>query len=315
MAINRVQFQKGLSLAAFRERYGTEEQCTLALFRSRWPQGFECPECGSPRFHRLQCRRLFQCAACRHQASVIAGTIFASTKLPLTTWFLAMHLLTQCKHGISSLELARQLGVRQKTAWSIKHKLMQVMLERERTRVLSGRVETDDAYMGGQSHGKHGRGAGRKRAFLAAVQTGEDLKPHTLSLQALKRVTGHAILEWGKAHLHSKANVVTDGWKAYRILDANGWNHEAKDAVSKGWRRAKHPAFHWVNTILGNLKGNLLGVCRAIQLKHLPRYLAEFQYRFNRRYDLSTILPRLLRVSSLTPPMPYRLLIVAEDRG
>lgn len=315
MAINRVQFQKGLSLAAFRERYGTEDQCLLALFHSRWPQGFECPECGSGRVHRLKCRRLFQCAECRHQASVIAGTIFASTKLPLTTWFLAMHLLTQSKHSISSLELARQLGVRQKTAWSMKHKLMQVMLERERTRVLSGRVETDDAYMGGQSHGKRGRGAGRKRPFLAAVQTEDGLKPHVLSLLALKRVTGQAILRWGKAHLHPKAHVITDGWKAYRTLDANGWKHEEKEAISKGWRRAKHPAFRWVNTILGNLKGNLLGVCRAIQLKHLPRYLAEFQYRFNRRYDLTTILPRLLRASALTPPMPYRLLIGAEVGG
>lgn len=315
MAINRVQFQKGLSLATFRERYGSEEQCLLALFHSRWPQGFECPECGSHRFHRLKCRRLFQCAECRHQASVIAGSIFASTKLPLTTWFLAMHLLTQSKHGISSLELARQLGVRQKTAWSIKHKLMQVMLERERTRVLSGRVETDDAYMGGQSHGKRGRGAGRKRPFLAALQTGNGLKPHVLSLLALKRVTGQAILDWGKAHLHPTAHIVTDGWKAYRTLDANGWKHEEKEAVSKGWRRAKHPAFRWVNTILGNLKGNILGVCRAIRLKHLPRYLAEFQYRFNRRYDLTTILPRLLRASALTPPMPYRLLIAAEVGG
>ena len=315
MAINRVQFQKGLSLAKFRERYGTEAQCIQALFQSRWPSGFECPECGSQRFHRLHCRPLFQCADCRHQASVIAGTLFASTKLPLTVWFLAMHLLTQTKHGLSSLELARQLGVRQKTAWSMKHKLMQVMLEREQTRVLSGRVEADDAYMGGQSHGKRGRGAGRKRPFLAAVQTGEGLKPHFLSLLALKRVTGQAILQWGTTHLHAKAHIVTDGWKSFRALEANGWDHEAKEAKSKGWRRAKHQAFRWVNTILGNLKGNILGVCRAIQPKHLPRYLAEFQYRFNRRYDLTTILPRLLKASALTPPMPYRLLIGAEVGG
>jgi transposase-like protein len=315
MAINRVQFQKGFSLPMFRERYGTEEQCLQALFRSRWPHGFECPGCGSRHFHQLQCRPLFQCAECRHQTSVIAGTIFASTKLPLTIWFLAMHLLTQSKHSVSSLELARQLGVRQKTAWSLKHKLMQVMLEREQTRILSGRVETDDAYMGGQTHGKRGRGAGRKRPFLAAVQTEDGLKPHLLSLLALNRVSGQSILKWGKAHLHAKAHVVTDGWKAYRTLDDNGWKHEAKVAVSTGWRRAKHPAFRWVNTILGNLKGNILGVCRAIQLKHLPRYLAEFQYRFNRRYDLSTILPRLLRASALTPPMPYRLLITAEVGG
>lgn len=315
MAINRVQFQKGLSLAEFQKRFGTEEQCLQSLLQSRWPQGFTCPECGSLRAYRLNCRPLFQCADCHHQTSVTAGTIFASTKLPLTIWFLAMHLLTQAKHSISSLELVRQLGVRQKTAWLIKHKLMQVMMEREQTRVLSGRVEADDAYMGGQSHGKHGRGAGRKRPFIAAVQTQVQRKPHFLSFAALKRVSGQAILKWGQTHLHSEAQIVTDGWQAFRILKANGWTHDAKEPKSKAWRRAKHPAFRWVNTILGNFKGNILGVCRAIQLKHLPRYLAEFQYRFNRRYDLRSILPRLLKASALTPPMPYRLLIVAEVGG
>ena len=312
MARNKVQFQKGLSMSQFRERYGEEEQCLQALFQSRWPQGFQCPECGSERHHALRCRRLYQCADCRHQASLTAGTIFASTKLPLTTWFLAMYLLSQSKHGISSLELARQLGVSQKTSWSIKHKLMQVMYERERARELSGRVEVDDAFMGGESHGKRGRGAIRKRPFLAAVQTGEGRKPHFISLQALTCVSGNAIIKWGKSHLHSEAAVVTDGWKAYRKLDENGWRHEAKKAISTGWRRSKHPAFRWVNTILSNFKGNILGVCRAIQLKHLTRYLAEFQYRFNRRYDLQSILSRLVTASALTPPMPYRLLKLAE---
>jgi DNA-directed RNA polymerase subunit RPC12/RpoP/transposase-like protein len=316
MAKNRVQFQKGLSWVQFRERYGTVEQCADALARSRWPRGFECPECGSRRFHLLKCRALYQCAECHRQTSITAGTVFACTKLPLTVWFLAMHLLSASKHGISSLELGRQVGISQKAAWSVKHKLMQVMLEREQGRILSGRVEADDAYMGGEAHGgKVGRGAGRKRPFLAAVQTSQDRKPLYLSLQALKQVSGRAILKWGKAHLHPGAEVVTDGWKSYRSLDANGWSHEAKQSDTKGWRRAKHPAFKWVNTILGNLKANLLGVCRAIRLKHLPRYLAEFQYRFNRRFDLSTILQRLLRASVLTPPMPYRLLKLAEIGG
>jgi hypothetical protein len=182
--------------------------------------------------------------------------------------------------------------------------------------VLSGRVEADDAYLGGVSHsGKPGRGAGRKRPFLAAVLTGSDGTPTCLSLQALNQVRAEAILRWGRAHLHPAAEVVTDGWSAYQILGTNGWSHRVKKTSRIGWRRAKHPAFKWVNTVLGNLKANLLGVCRAISLKHLPRYLAEFQYRFNRRFDLSTILPRLLRAASLTPPMPYRLVKLAEVEG
>ena len=127
-----VQFQKGQSLAEFTDRYGSEEQCRAALFQARWPQGFECPECGRKRCCRLRCRNVFQCTRCRHQVSLTAGTVFANTKLPLRRWFLAMYLLTQSKNGLSAMALGRQLGVSYNTAWSLKHKLMQVMKERER---------------------------------------------------------------------------------------------------------------------------------------------------------------------------------------
>ena len=116
-----------------------------------------------------------QCSACRHQCSVISGTIFASSKLGLSRWFLAMHLLTQSKNNISALELKRDLGVCYRTVWLVKHKLMEVMRLREDGRQLTGRVEIDDAYLGGErSGGKVGRGSENKVSFIAAVQTTED---------------------------------------------------------------------------------------------------------------------------------------------
>ena len=100
MATNRVQFQRGLPMSVFLEHYGTEEGCEEALIASRWPQGFACPVCGGPAScsFRREGRLYWQCASCRHQCSVISGTILESTKLPLTSWFLAMHLLTQSKN-------------------------------------------------------------------------------------------------------------------------------------------------------------------------------------------------------------------------
>ena len=148
MVYNPMQFQHGLSLVKFIERYGTEDQCARALFKARWPKGFECPDCGCRNHCLLVKRRLYQCNTCHRQTSVTAGTIFHHTHLPLQEWFLAMHLLTQGKHSISALELKRQIGVSYETAWKVKHKLMQVMLEREKGRILSERVEADDAYMG-----------------------------------------------------------------------------------------------------------------------------------------------------------------------
>ena len=115
---------KGLSEAAFRERFGSEEACRKALFEMRWRQGLTCPACGHRGFCALKTRQLFQCNRCKKQVRLTAGTVFQDTKLPLTAWFLAIYHLSQSKGGISSIELARRLGVRQPTAWLMKHKLM-----------------------------------------------------------------------------------------------------------------------------------------------------------------------------------------------
>ena len=163
---------RGLSDEAFREAFGTEEQCRAALVRLRWPGGFVCPCCG----HREHCvkagRGLYQCNRCKKQTSPTAGTIFHATKLPLTLWFAAIHLIVTAKNGISSVELGRRLGVKQPTAWAVKHKIMAVMARREGETRLAGRVEMDDAYLGGvRSGGKRGRGAAGKTPFVAAVST------------------------------------------------------------------------------------------------------------------------------------------------
>src|SRR6202790_4847152 len=158
MARNKVQFQKGLSEAQFAVLYGTEAQCREAVVRWRWPSGFLCPVCGGKQHSLVKTRALYQCTACRRQTSVIAGTIFAATKVPLCTWFRAMYHLTQSKGGTSSIELGRQIGVPQTTAGKIKHKLMQAMMERDATKRLTGRIEIDDAYLrGGRGEGKRGR--------------------------------------------------------------------------------------------------------------------------------------------------------------
>ena len=179
MAINQVQFQKGLSMLEFMERYGTEAKCHGALVASRWPKGFRCPCCDDEQhstFIREE-RQYWQCHRCRHQITATAGTIFEATKLPLMRWFLAMHLMTQAKNNVSALELKRHRGVRYKAAWLMKDKLLQVMAEREDSRVLDGRIEVDDAYLGGARSGKRGRGSENKVSFLVAVQTADDGRP------------------------------------------------------------------------------------------------------------------------------------------
>lgn len=207
MAMNRVQFQAGLSMVEFLKRYGTERRCERALESARWPNGFCCPHCSDTHascFVR-EGRRYWQCCRCRTQTTVTAGTIFDSSKLPLTTWFLAMHLLTQSKNNVSALELKRHLGVSYPTAWLVKHKLMQVMAEREDRRVLRGRVEIDDAYLGGEHPGKAGRGSENKVPFIAAVETSPDGKPLRVCFESM-RFTKHGIQDWARRRLDAECH-------------------------------------------------------------------------------------------------------------
>ena len=230
-------------------------------------------------------RLLFQCNACRKQTSVKAGTIFASSKLPLRFWFKAMYLVTQSKKGISSIELGRRLGVTQTTAWTMKHKLAQVMIERNGAKRLNGNVQMDDAYIGGERSGKHGRGAAGKTPFVAAVATTEDGKPDQI---ILRRVIGFRKVAIGKltsTALTGGANVITDALACFTAVTTAGCTH-TQIQTGSGAQAAKKPAFKWVNTVLGNIKSALVGTYRAVHSKHVPRYLAEFEYRFNRRYRL-----------------------------
>ena len=129
MPRNSIQFQKGFSIAEFIQIYGTEMQCKERLFHLRWKNGYICPNCGSKSYCKLKSRLLYQCNKCHHQTSLTAGTLFSHSKLPLTTWFLAIYLITQDKNSISALELKRKLGISYNAAWRIKHKIMQVMKE------------------------------------------------------------------------------------------------------------------------------------------------------------------------------------------
>ncbi len=312
MAKNKIQFQKGLSEPKFRELYGTEELCREALFKWRWPEGFRCPSCGGRSCCEIKSRKVYQCAGCKHQVSLIAGTIFHSTKLLLSTWFAAIYNLTQSKHGISSIELGRRLGVSQNTAWKIQHKLMQVMLERDSEKPLEGRIELDDSYLGGQRrNGKRGRGAPGKTPFVAAVQTSSLGHPNRLKLSRVSGFRKEEIRRWSTKHLKKGSVVVSDGLSCFTAVSEAGCQH-TPITTGGGPDAVKFEEFKSVNTALGNIKTSIRGTYHAIGAKHVPRYLAQFQYRYNRRYKLEDMIPRLTWVALRTPPMPYRLLKLAE---
>jgi hypothetical protein len=195
--------------------------------RWRWPSGFVCPVCAGKQHSFVKTRALYQCTACRRQTSLIAGTIFAATKAPLCTWFRAMYHLTQSKGGISSIELGRRLGVTQTTAWKIKHKLMQVMMERDATKRLTGRIEVDDAYLGGERNGgKRGRGSASKTPIVAAVETTPQGKPIRLQLRRVKGFRRAEIVTLAKRNFNPASTVVSDGLRCFAGVGKAGCVHQ-----------------------------------------------------------------------------------------
>jgi len=304
-----IQFQQRLSMVGLFDGYGSEDKSAKTLLMARWPHGFECPGCGGREHCLLVARGLYQCCRCHRQTSLEAGTIFHDSHLSFGGWSLAMHLLSQDKHSLSDLELKRQVGICYNAAWALMDKLLQAVLERESGRVLSGRVEVHDAYVGGGPHeGKRGRGTVGTPLLIAVVQTTKEETPSQAKVvyrkvSALADFKSRSILEWAQRGLGKDNTVLTPGMAAFWAIGAVTKGHDAM-VMDQCWPGSTRPMFKWANTILGNLMGNIVGVIHWVSGKQQTWYLCEFQWRFNRLFELSTQFDRLLRATGITPAMP-----------
>ena len=309
MPQNKIQFQPGMSLSELIERFGTEAQCEAALERARWPSGFVCPECGETAHSTFLAdgRKYWQCAHCRAQVTVRCGTLFHASKLPLTKWFQAIYLVTQNKNNISALSLKRHLGVCYRTAWRVKHKLLAAMAERESRRLLRGVVLADDAYLGGVHAGKPGRGSQNKVPFVAAVELNDAGHPQHVRFDQLGDLKGETLANWARTALHTSVHLVTDGLASF---SAAGAVVAAHGAIVVGPRQSSDlGVFEWINTFIANLKTPIRGTYHHFDFeKYGRRYLAEAQYRVNRRFELHTLVDRLLGTCARTAPCPERWL-------
>jgi transposase-like protein/ribosomal protein L37AE/L43A len=313
MPKNKIQFQKGLSLHRFQELYGTEIQCREKLFRAKWPGGYRCPQCGHDRYYQLTTRALYQCCQCRHQSSLASGTIFAASKLPLTIWFLAIFLITQSKEGMSTLNLRRFLGISDNAALRMKHKLQLVMKNADDAMPLNGLVMIDDVYWGGKKQGcKRGRGAAGKTPFVAALSRNEEGHPIHIRFSRVAGFRSEEIIRWSSKHLCPSRVVFSDGLACFRSFEKTGHYHWAIKTGGGKDPGAMKP-FRWLNIIIGNIKNSIRGTYHGISHKHLPRYLAEFCYRFNRRFDLASMVGNLIYFAAQSKPIPQQELKLAED--
>jgi transposase-like protein len=314
MAMNRIQFQPGMSVPQFIDLYGTEEKCEAALEAARWPEGFRCPRCGQKEHGLVYGRRhkRYQCRKCRHQTTLTAGTVMEATKLPLTIWFLAVYLIGQAKSSTSSLALMRQLGVNYRTAWLMHNKIIQAMSEQEEACVLHGKVQLDDAYFGGECNGgKAGRGSENKVPIVAAVSLDEDGHPIHVKVSKVKAFSFVAIADWAQSSLARGCEVISDGLACFRAVAEVGCIHHP--TIVKGRHPKDLPEFRWINTVISNLKTSFSGTFHALRFdKYADRYLGAFSFRFNHRFKLEEMTDQVLQAVCLCTARPEHLLRSAE---
>src|SRR4051812_35713051 len=303
-------------MPSFLARFGTDEQCREYLSEARWPEGFRCAACGHDDAYTLRTKIVYECVACRKQHARLAGTIFEQTKTGSAKWFLAIYLVTSSKGGIAATELKRQLGLGSyQTAWTWLHKLRKAMVRPDR-QPLAGRVEAEETYVGGPRPGKRGRGAAGKTLVAGAVEAGRGKvrgrRLGRLRLASLADASAESLEAFLAANVAKPATVATDGWRGYLGLPAGGYDHEPINlGASWGDAALRLPGIHLVFSLV---KRWLLGTHHgAVGEKHLPAYLNEYVFRFNRRTAnlVSHGFARLIEHAVQIRPTTYRAIVAA----
>lgn len=304
------------SLGDFQAWFRSDADCLDYLEWLRWPDGFVCPMCGDRRSWRLGDGR-FMCSACGERGSVTAGTIFDRTRTPLTVWFTACWLLATSKDGISALSVQRTLRIGSyQTAWAMLHRLRSVLVRPGRDR-LTGTVEVDETYIGGEEPGlRGGRARGKKTLVGIAVEVQEPKGFGRCRMRPLADASSESLHGFVKDHVEASAKVITDGWRGYRGLATLGYVHDPRNLAAV--RAAGEdpgdllPAVHRVASLA---KRWLLGTHQgSADEAHLASYLNEFVFRFNRRHSRSRgmVFYRLLELTVTHAPVRYQDIIATR---
>jgi hypothetical protein len=266
--------------AAFDKRFSTEQACHAYLLSLRWPDGFICIRCGNKHFWKST-RGLYICTRCEHQHSVTSGTIMDGTRKPLVAWFKAMWWFTTRKAGVNAVNLQDLLGLGSyHTAWRWLQKLRNCTIRQGREK-LSGFVEADEFYIGGQrGGGKRGRGAEHKCAVAIAVER-KGRKLGRVRLQLIDDCSSGQLVPFILDNVSQGSVVTTDGWKGYNEIGSEGYDHHQ---VARSKARNKESVLSGAHLVISLIKRLIMGTFQGrFERKYLQRYLDEYVFRFNRR--------------------------------
>jgi transposase-like protein len=269
-----------MNLVDINTLFGTEDKCRELLVRLRWPEGPLCLRCKMPVVRLETEKQLFYCKDCDYQFSVTSGTVFNDSHLPLTKWFLVTHLLCEAKKGMSALQIKRTVGMSYKTAWYLCHRIRHAMTQTDKP-MLDGKVEMDVTYVGGWNKGK-GRVA---RMDNKEVVIGIRKRNGDLRFFHAQDAKGGTLARYIREHISEDVEVIfTDDASANdaAMRKANRTNHK-KINHSSGVYVMGDVHTNTVESAFSLLKRGITGTWHRISAKHLPAYLEEMEFRFNRR--------------------------------
>jgi transposase-like protein len=304
------------SVGEFQAWFRTDAECLDYLEWLRWPGGFTCPSCDHAGGWRLGDGR-YECVGCHRRTSVTAGTIFDRTRTPLTVWFHACWLFATAKDGISALSLQRSLEIGSyQTAWAMLGRLRSVLVRPGRDR-LTGTVEVDETYIGGEEQGlRGGRAPGKKVLTGIAVEVSQPKGIGRCRMALLTDGSSASLHRFVFGHVEPGTTVITDAWMGYHGLARRGYVHQRRSqraARARGEEPGELlPAVHRVASLA---KRWLLSTHQgSVEEAHLQSYLDEFVFRFNRRRSRSRglVFYRLLELTAGHDPVRYRDIVAGK---
>jgi len=297
------------NLAEFMDRFKDEETCLRHFESIRFKNGDYCPHCAYGKIHRFKDGRRFRCARCKQDFTLKTGTIFGESKIPLRKWFIAIYLLTTSPKGISSIQLAKQVGVTQKTAWSMDHRIRKAM--KGGKDLLSGTIEADETYVGGKETNKHkskrvkgtqGRNTKTKTAIMGMVERGGKVVADVVPNVRCKTLDPKI-----REYVAEGSRVYTDELMSYAKL-GDLYPHEmVKHSQEEYVRGNVHT--NSIESFWALFKRGYRGTYHQMSRKHLQRYIDEFAFRWNIRGNMDEVFAHLMQNTGKTGKMSYETLI------
>jgi transposase len=282
---------KSFTVQDFFNRFPTDDACLDHLMLIRFGSPINCPKCGKTgKFHRLRKEPAYSCAWCGHHVHPMQGTPFERTHTPLQKWFYAMYLFTTSRHGVPAKELQRQLGVTYKTAWRMGHEIRKHMTRVDGDGGLSGHVEIDETYIGGE---RPGTGSGTGKLIGKAIVFGMLERGGAVMTRIVPNTRKFTLAPLIMENIQRGSVVSTDEHGSYRALRHFGYRHGAVNHKAEQWVDGIHHT-NSIENFWSQLKRSIRGTHIHVSAKHLPKYLGKFEYRFNMRKAPVEMFTRLL---------------------